>query len=68
MTLPADGRRDLEARATALQAGLLALVDGIEASKAEFERLEAGNGFLQNYIGELMQTSRVVGMGGKRRR
>jgi len=58
----------MEAQAKEMQVKLLDLVERIEASKAEFERLEGGNGFLQSYIGELMQTSRVVQQGGKKRR
>lgn len=68
ITLAEDVRRDMDAQAKEMQVRLLDLVERIEASKAEFERLESGNGFLQSYIGELMQTSRVVQQGGKKRR
>jgi hypothetical protein len=60
-------RRAMEKEARDLQTGLLEMVDRIEAARVECERLEGGNRFLQSYIGELMQTSRVTQVGGRRR-
>jgi len=68
ITLPDEERRRLETQAKEVQTGLMALVEKIEASRGEWERLEEGNGFLQSYIGELMQTSRVAQQGGRKKR
>jgi hypothetical protein len=61
-------RHAMEKEARDLQTGLLEMVDRIEAARVECERLEGGNRFLQSYIGELMQTSRVTQVAGKNRR
>lgn len=50
-------------QAKALQASLLDLVDRVETVKSEHEKLEGGNKFLQSYIGELMQTSKITSTG-----
>ncbi|KAK5243545.1 hypothetical protein LTR16_007907, partial [Cryomyces antarcticus] len=47
-------------QARALQASLLAIVDRVESVRSEHEKLEGGNKFLQSYIGELMQTSKIT--------
>jgi len=63
-----QARTAMEHRAHELQTGLLDMVDRIEAVRAECERLEGGNRFLQSYIGELMQTSRVMQTAGRKGR
>lgn len=55
-----DARRNLIEQAKALQASLMAIVDRVEAVKSEHEKLEGGNKFLQSYIGELIQTSKIT--------
>lgn len=61
-------RHQMESRARELQTGLSDMVDRIEAVRMECERLEGGNRFLQSYIGELMQTSRVTQTAGGRKK
>lgn len=39
------------------------IVDRVEVVKNEHEKLEGGNRFLQSYIGELMQTSKITSSG-----
>ncbi|KXL49774.1 MAG: hypothetical protein FE78DRAFT_160220 [Acidomyces sp. 'richmondensis'] len=51
---------DLIKQAKQLQASLQAIVERVEAVKNEHEKLEGGNKFLQSYIGELMQTSKIT--------
>jgi len=53
-------RQDLREQAKVLQMSLQDIVDKIERVKTEQEKLEAGNKFLQSYIGELMQTSKIT--------
>jgi len=55
-----EARKDLIEQAKLLQTSLQAIVDRVEAVKSEHEKLEGGNKFLQSYIGELMQSSRVT--------
>jgi len=55
-----DARRDLIEQAQMLQTSLQAIVDRVETVKSEHEKLEGGNKFLQSYIGELMQTSKIT--------
>lgn len=55
-----DARRNLIEQAQALRASLMAIVDRVEAVKIEHEKLEGGNKFLQSYIGELIQTSKIT--------
>jgi hypothetical protein len=55
-----DARQALIEQAKALQASLLEIVDRVEVVKSEHEKLEGGNKFLQSYIGELMQTSKLT--------
>ncbi|KAF9728977.1 hypothetical protein PMIN03_009166 [Paraphaeosphaeria minitans] len=50
-------------QAKALQASLMEIVDRVEIVKSEHEKLEGGNKFLQSYIGELMQTSKITSAG-----
>lgn len=50
-------------QAKALQASLLEIVDRVEIVKSEHEKLEGGNKFLQSYIGELMNTSKITSAG-----
>ncbi|CAI6339701.1 unnamed protein product [Periconia digitata] len=50
-------------QAKQLQASLLEIVDRVEIVKSEHEKLEGGNKFLQSYIGELMQTSKITSTG-----
>lgn len=58
-----DARQALIEQAKALQASLLEIVDRVEIVKSEHEKLEGGNRFLQSYIGELMQTSKMTSVG-----
>ncbi|KAK5171202.1 uncharacterized protein LTR77_004346 [Saxophila tyrrhenica] len=58
-----DARRDLIEQAKTLQASLQAIVDRVESVKTEHEKLSSGNQFLQSYIGELMQTSKITSTG-----
>lgn len=53
-------RRDLVEQAKELQTSLQAIIDRVETVKSEHEKLEGGNKFLQSYIGELMQTSKIT--------
>jgi len=56
-------RQNMIEQSKQLQASLLSLVDRVESVKAEHEKLEGGNKFLQSYIGELMQTSKITAAG-----
>jgi len=56
-------RQNMIEQSKQLQASLLNLVDRVESVKAEHEKLEGGNRFLQSYIGELMQTSKITATG-----
>ncbi|KIW08614.1 hypothetical protein, variant [Verruconis gallopava] len=56
-------RQNMIEQSKQLQASLLSLVDRVESVKAEHEKLEGGNRFLQSYIGELMQTSKITAAG-----
>lgn len=58
-----EARQALIDQAKALQASLLEIVDRVEIVKSEHEKLEGGNKFLQSYIGELMQTSKITSTG-----
>lgn len=58
-----DARQALIEQAKALQASLMEIVDRVEIVKNEHEKLEGGNKFLQSYIGELMQTSKLTSAG-----
>ncbi|KAK0932965.1 hypothetical protein LTR48_001758 [Friedmanniomyces endolithicus] len=66
--LSETARRDLLDRAAVLQLSLQALVERVEEVRSEHERLEGGNRFLQSYIGELMQTSKITSSGAKKGR
>ncbi|KAF2401583.1 hypothetical protein EJ06DRAFT_474897 [Trichodelitschia bisporula] len=61
--LEEGARQALIEQAKALQQSLLQLVDRVESVKSEHEKLEGGNRFLQSYIGELMQTSKITSAG-----
>jgi len=58
-----DAHQALIEQAKALQASLMQIVDRVEIVKNEHEKLEGGNRFLQSYIGELMQTSKITSTG-----
>ncbi|KAF2813135.1 uncharacterized protein BDZ99DRAFT_382396 [Mytilinidion resinicola] len=58
-----EARQALIEQAKALQASLLEIVDRVEVVRSEHEKLEGGNKFLQSYIGELMQTSKITSSG-----
>ncbi|KAF2114703.1 hypothetical protein BDV96DRAFT_612822 [Lophiotrema nucula] len=58
-----DARQALMDQAKALQASLMEIVDRVQVVKSEHEKLEGGNKFLQSYIGELMQTSKITSAG-----
>ncbi|EON67222.1 hypothetical protein W97_06475 [Coniosporium apollinis CBS 100218] len=55
-----DARQAMIEQAKQLQASLLEIVDRVESVRSEHEKLEGGNRFLQSYIGELMQTSKIA--------
>lgn len=57
--LEEQARKDLIEQAKVLQTSLQAM-DRVEEVKSEHEKLEGGNKFLQSYIGELMQTSKIT--------
>lgn len=59
-------RQALIQQAKELQDSLLQIVDKVESVKSEHEKLEGGNRFLQSYIGELMQTSKITSSGAGR--
>ena len=50
-------------QARALQSNLLEILERVDSVKSEHEKLEGGNKFLQSYIGELMQTSKITSTG-----
>ncbi|KAG8629972.1 hypothetical protein KVT40_001591 [Elsinoe batatas] len=56
--LSEDARSALIEQAKQLQASLMAIVDRVETVKEEHDKLEGGNKFLQQYIGELIQTTK----------
>ncbi|KAF2864842.1 hypothetical protein BDV95DRAFT_270943 [Massariosphaeria phaeospora] len=58
-----EARQAMIEQAKALQASLMEIVDRVEIVKNEHEKLEGGNKFLQSYIGELMQTSKITASG-----
>jgi len=58
-----DAKQALIDQAKVLQASLLEIVDRVEVVRNEHEKLEGGNKFLQSYIGELMQTSKLTAAG-----
>jgi hypothetical protein len=58
--LEEGARQALIEQAKQLQASLLSIVDRVETVRNEHEKLEGGNKFLQSYIGELMQTSKIT--------
>ncbi|KAF2751196.1 hypothetical protein M011DRAFT_473703 [Sporormia fimetaria CBS 119925] len=58
-----EARQALIEQAKALQQSLMEIVDRVEIVKSEHEKLEGGNRFLQSYIGELMQTSKITAAG-----
>ncbi|KAF1988663.1 hypothetical protein K402DRAFT_306223, partial [Aulographum hederae CBS 113979] len=58
-----EARQALIEQAKTLQANLLDIVDKVESVRSEHEKLEGGNRFLQSYIGELMQTSKITSTG-----
>jgi len=58
-----SARQALIQQAKELQDSLLQIVDKVESVKTEHEKLEGGNRFLQSYIGELMQTSKITATG-----
>jgi len=58
-----SARQALLQQARELQESLLQIVEKVENVKAEQAKLEGGNRFLQSYIGELMQTSKLTSTG-----
>jgi len=60
----AEAKEILERQAKTLQESLLALLDRVDKVREEHEKLEGENKFLQDYIGHLMQTSKITGSGG----
>lgn len=51
-------------QAKLLQESLLALLDRVDKVREEHDKLEGENKFLQDYIGHLMQTSKITGSRG----
>lgn len=60
----AEAKERLERQAKLLQESLLALLDRVDKVREEHDKLEGENKFLQDYIGHLMQTSKITGAGG----
>jgi len=60
----AEAKIGLEKQAKELQESLLALLDRVDKVREEHDKLEGENKFLQDYIGHLMQTSKITGAGG----
>ncbi|KAF3924336.1 hypothetical protein ABW21_db0209390 [Orbilia brochopaga] len=60
----AEAKEKLEEQAKLLQESLLALLDRVDKVREEHDKLEGENKFLQDYIGHLMQTSKITGSGG----
>ncbi|EPS43184.1 hypothetical protein H072_2831 [Dactylellina haptotyla CBS 200.50] len=60
----AEAKERLEKQAKLLQESLLALLDRVDKVREEHDKLEGENKFLQDYIGHLMQTSKITGPGG----
>jgi len=58
-----NARQALLQQAKELQDSLLQIVTKVESVKSEHIKLEGGNRFLQSYIGELMQTSKITASG-----
>ncbi|KAI9842130.1 MAG: hypothetical protein M1838_003261 [Thelocarpon superellum] len=58
-----QARQTKQERAKTLQASLLALVERVEGVRAEHDKLEGENKFLQSYIGDLMSTSKIISAG-----
>jgi hypothetical protein len=58
-----EARQALIQQAKALQTSLQEIVERVEIVRSEHEKLEGGNKFLQSYIGELMQTSKITSAG-----
>ncbi|KAK9378414.1 uncharacterized protein V2V93DRAFT_376139 [Kockiozyma suomiensis] len=50
----------LKKEAKMMQDGLAAILERINAVKGDYERLEGENKFLQDYIGSLMSTSKML--------
>ncbi|KAK9458742.1 uncharacterized protein V1516DRAFT_604923, partial [Lipomyces oligophaga] len=48
----------LEKEAQALQSGLAAILERITTAKSEFDQLDKTNKYLQDYIGNLMNSSK----------
>jgi len=59
-----EAKERLERQAKLLQESLLALLDRVDKVREEHDKLEGENKFLQDYIGHLMQTSKITGPGG----
>ncbi|KAF2155301.1 hypothetical protein K461DRAFT_111136 [Myriangium duriaei CBS 260.36] len=60
-----EARLHLIEQAKQLQASLMAIVDRVESVKEEHDKLEGGNKFLQQYIGELIQTTKITSSSSK---
>lgn len=59
--LGAETKAKLEAQAQSLQTGLLSLLDRLEKELEIYDKLDAENRFLQEYIGSLLATSKITG-------
>lgn len=51
--------------AKAMQDSLLTIFNRIEAMRAEHDKLDNNNKFLQKYIGDLMSTSKITASGSR---
>lgn len=60
-----EAKEILEQQAKLLQESLQALLDRVDKVREEHDKLEGENKFLQDYIGHLMQTSKITGSGPK---
>ncbi|KAL2105784.1 hypothetical protein VUR80DRAFT_7766 [Thermomyces stellatus] len=55
-----EAREELKRQAKLLQESLLHMFQRIEAVRAEHDKLDSNNKFLQKYIGDLMSTGRIT--------
>jgi len=58
-----EARKKMMDQAKQLHQSLMEVVERVETVKSEHEKLEGGNRFLQSYIGELMNTSKIASSG-----
>jgi len=66
--LSQEARAQLSQHAKLLHESLLEIFNRIEAVKEEHDKLDSNNKFLQKYIGDLMQTSKITASGSSGRK